>query len=126
MNLRIIGILVTLCLVIAVPATAQEKTVQAGTARFGDPSGTARKYQDLLSGVIKTVDANGMVLEKTKAGIDQTVKFQPKTKFVHDDKPGSRDDLKVGDQVYVEVREDKKKGDLYAKRVLTGIVVPLE
>jgi len=126
MNLRTIGIPVTLCLVLAVSATGQEKTVKAGTARFGDPSGTARKYQDLLSGVIKTVDANGMVLEKTKAGIDQTLKFQPKTKFFHDDKPSSREDLKVGDQVYVEVREDKKTGDLYAKRVLTGIVVPVE
>jgi hypothetical protein len=126
MKSRIIGIPVTLCLVMAVSATAQEKTVKAGTARFGDPSGTARKYQNLLSGVIKTVDANGMVLEKTKAGIDQTLKFQPKTKFLRDDKPSSREDLKVGDQVYVEVREDKKTGDLYAKRVLTGIVVPVE
>jgi len=126
MKLRIIGIPVSLCLVLAVSATGQEKPVQAGTARFGDPSGTARKYQNLLSGVIKTVDAKGMVLEKTKAGIDQTLKFQPKTKFLRDDKPGSREDLKVGDQVYVEVREDKKTGDLYAKRVLTGIVVPVE
>jgi hypothetical protein len=126
MKLRIIGIPVTLCLVLAVSATAQEKPVKAETARFGDPSGTARKYQNLLSGTIKTVDANGMVLEKTKAGIDQTLKFQPKTKFLRDDKPGSREDLKAGDQVYVEVREDKKTGDLYAKRVLTGIVVPVE
>jgi len=126
MVLRTMGIPITLCLAMAVSATAQEKVVKAGTARFGDSSGIARKYQDLLSGVIKKLDANSMVLEKTRAGIDQTLKFQPKTKFIHDDKPSSRDELKVGDQVYVEVHEDKKTGDLYAKRVITGIVAPVE
>ena len=126
MNLRTIWIPATLCLVLAVPMMAQDKPVKAGTARYGDPTGTARKYQNLLYGVIKTLDANGMVLEKTKVGIDQTFRFQPKTKFIHDDKPSSREDLKVGDQVYVDVREDKKTGDLYAKKVVTGIVVPVE
>ena len=126
MNLRTIWIPAALCLVLAVPMPAQEKTVKAGTGRYGDPTGTARKYQNLLYGVIKTLDANGMVLEKTKVGIDQTFRFQPKTKFIHDDKPSSREDLKVGDQVYVDVREDKKTGDLYAKKVVTGIVVPVE
>ena len=126
MNLRTIWIPATLCLVVTVPATAQNKPVKAGTARYGDPTSIARKYQDFLYGVIKTLDANGMVLEKTKVGIDQTFRFQPKTKFIHDDKPSSREDLKVGDQVYVDVREDKKTGDLYAKKVVTGIVVPVE
>ena len=126
MNLRTLCVSVCLCLVTAVHAMAQEKPVQAGTARYGDPTATARKYQNLLSGVIKTVDANGMVLEKTKAGIDQTFKFLPKTKFIHDNKPSSREDLKVGDQVLVDVREDKKSGDLYAKKVVTGIVVPVD
>jgi hypothetical protein len=105
---------------------AQDKPVKAGTARYGDPTGTARKYQNFLYGVIKTLDANGMVLEKTKAGIDQIFRFQPKTKFTHDNKPSSRGDLKVGDQVYVDVHEDKKTGDLYAKKVVSGIVVPAE
>jgi hypothetical protein len=111
---------------VAVPATAQNKPVKAGTARYGDPTGIARKYQNFLYGVIKTLDANGMVLEKTRVGIDQTLKFQPKTKFIHDNKPSSREALKVGDQVYVDVHEDKKTGDLYARKVVSGIVVPVE
>jgi hypothetical protein len=106
------------------PVKADE--APAGTARYGDPTSTARKYQNFLYGVIKTVDANGMMLEKTNAGIDQAFKFQPKTKFIHNDKPSSRQDLKVGDQVYVDVHKDKKTGDLYAKRVISGIVVPVE
>jgi len=126
MNLRALWILAILTLIMAVPAAAQEKPVKAGTARYGDSTATARKYQNLLYGVIKTIDANAMVLEKTKAGIDQTLKFEPKTKFIRDDKPSSREVLKVGDQVYVDVREDKKTGDLYAKKVVTGIVVPVE
>jgi hypothetical protein len=126
MNLRTKGIPATLCLIMAVSATAQNKPVKAGTARYGDPTGTARKYQNFLYGVVKTLDANGMVLEKTKVGIDQTLKFQPKTKFIHDNKPSSREDLKVGDQVYVDVHVDKKTGDLYAKQVVSGIVVAVE
>jgi hypothetical protein len=126
MKLRTIGILITLCMVMAGTATAQEGPIVAGTGRYGDASGTAPKYKNLLYGVIKTIDAHGMVLEKTKAGIDQTFKFQPKTKFIHDNKPSSREDLKVGEQVYVEARQDKKTGDLYAKQVISGIVVPLE
>ena len=126
MNLRTIGIPAALCLLIAAPAPAQEKAAKAETARFGDPTGIARKYQNFLYGVIKTIDADGMVLEKTKVGIDQTFKFQPRTKFLHDNKPSSREKLKVGEQVYVDVRKDKKTGDLYAKQVITGIVVPVE
>jgi hypothetical protein len=115
-----------LCLVIAAPAAAQEKPVEAGTARFGDPTATARKYQGFLFGVVKTIDDKEMVLEKTKAGIDQTFKFQAKTKFIRDEKPSSRDALKVGDQVYVDVREVKKTGDLLVKKVVSGVVVPLD
>jgi len=126
MKLRTIGIPITLFLVMGSSTAAQEKTAQPRTARYGDPTGTARKYQNLLSGVIKTVDTQQMVLEKTKAGIDQTFKFLPKTKFIRDNKASSRDDLKVGEEVYVEAHVDKKTGDMYAKRVVTGIVVPVE
>ena len=126
MKLRTIGILITFCLVMGGAAEAQEAPVIAGTARYGDASGTAPKYKNLLYGVIKTIDAHAMVLEKTKAGIDQTFKFQPKTKFIHDNKPSSREDLKVGEQVYVDVHKDKKTGDLYAREVISGIVVPVE
>jgi len=126
MKFRTICILITSCLVMTGATTAQEGPIIAGTGRYGDASGTAPKYKNLLYGVIKTIDAQGMVLEKTKAGIDQTFKFQPKTKFIHDNKPSSREDLKVGEQVYVDARKDKKTGDLYARQVLSGIVVPVE
>ncbi len=114
-----------LCMAIVVPALAQEPQTptQPDTARFGNPTGTARKYQNFLYGVLKTVNKDEMVLEKTKFGIDQTFKFERKTKFIHDGKPSSWENLKTGDKVWVDVHKDKKTGDLFAKRVVTGVDV---
>ncbi len=110
---------------VAGSAVAQQPQTptQPDTARFGNPTGIARKYQNFLYGVVKTVDQNEMVLEKTKFGIDQTFKFDRKTKFIHDGKPSARDKLKTGDKVWVDVHKEKKTGDLIAKKVVTGIDV---
>jgi hypothetical protein len=108
------------------PARAQHEPVKSDTGRFGNPTATARTYQTYLYGVIKSLEANQMVLEKTKFGVDQTVKLEGKTKFTHDNKPSSRDNLKVGDEVFVDFRKDKKTGELIAKKVVTGAeVVPI-
>ncbi len=107
----------------AVPALAQNKPVTAGTARYGIPTGTGRKYENFLSGVLKTVDENGMVLAKTKYGVDQTFVFSRKTKFLRDEKPSTWKELKVGEVIWVNARQDKKTGDLIAREVVTGIIV---
>ncbi len=109
------------CVVAAPAAAAQREPKKAQTARYGDPTSTARVFQDYLYGVIKKLDAKEMVLDKTVFGIDQTIKLEPKTKYIHDSKPSSFDRLKVGDQVYVETKKDKKTGDLLAKKVVTGV-----
>jgi hypothetical protein len=107
------------------PARGQQPP-QVDTGRFGNPTSTTRTYQTYLYGVIKTLDTHEMVLTKTKFGVDQTVRLEGKTKFIHDNKPSSRDLLKVGDQVFVDFRKDKKTGDLIAKKVVTGAeVVPV-
>jgi hypothetical protein len=105
-----------------VPAGAQKEPVKAGTARYGNPTSTARNYQDYLYGFIKKLDADGMVLTKTKFGVDQPFKFDRKTKFIRDGKPSSLNRLKVGDGVWVDVKTDKKSGDLIARKVLTGVM----
>ena len=105
----------------AVSSWAQREPIKADTARYGNPTSTARIYQDYLYGVIKKIDANEMVLEKTKFGIDQTFKFDRKVKFIHNGKPSSIDQLKAGDKVWVDVKTDKKTGELFAKKVITGI-----
>lgn len=103
----------------AAPAGAQEAPVKAGTARYGDPT-MGERYKGYLYGVIEKINPHEMVLSKTKYGIAQSFKFEPKTKFIQDGKPSSLDRLKVGDGVWVDVKTDKKSGDLIAKKVVTG------
>jgi len=94
------------------------------TARFGDPTKIARELQDLFYGVIKTLDKNEMVLEKTKYGVDQTIKLTSRTKYVHDGEASTFDRLKVGDQVWLQTKNEKKTGNMIAERVLSGVIAP--
>jgi hypothetical protein len=101
---------------------ASKTPAKPETARFGDPTGIARKYQSYLYGVVKKIDKDEIVLEKTKFGVDTTIKLFPKTKYVSDGKPSSLGELNVGDQVYVDVKTDKKTGDMSAKKVVSGVI----
>ncbi len=100
----------------------QRQATKTSTGRFGNPTSTARAFQDYIYGVVKKIDSkhNELTLEKTKFGVDQPIKLESKTKYVHDRKPSSLDRLKVGDQVYVDARRDKE-GALVAKKVVTGV-----
>ena len=126
MKPRIVLLTVVLS-VLAIPGMSlgqHHETPKPETARFGDPTSTARAYQDYLYGVIKNLDKNELVLDKTKFGIDQSVKLDAKTKYHRDGKPSSWDRLAVGDQVWVDVKTDRKSGEMTAKKVLTGVVAP--
>jgi len=92
-------------------------------ARFGDPSGTARMYEGNLYGVIKAINWNEIVLTKTAAGTDQSIKLLKKTKFVQDGKSSSLDKFKIGDQIYIDIDKNKKTGELSAKKVTGGVGV---
>ena len=91
--------------------------------------GTAgNKYQDFLYGVVKELNKDAMVLTKTQYGktqygTDPTFKFDKKTKFIHDGKDSSLGSLQLGDKVWVDAREDKKTGDLIARKVVSGVFV---
>jgi hypothetical protein len=97
---------------------------KAENARFGNPTATARQLQDLFYGVIKSVDKKEMVLEKTKFGTDQTIVLTEKTKVVNDGQPGKIENLKVGDQVWIRTKNDKKTGDMIAEVVMSGVIAP--
>jgi hypothetical protein len=96
--------------------------IKTDNARFGDPTSIARVYQDYLYGVIKKIDKDEMVLEKTKFGVDQTLVLNSKTKYIRDGKPAAQDLLKVGDKVWVDVKTKKKTGEIIAKKVVTGVM----
>lgn len=121
----IIPLFLTLMLVIPSGSPAQSTDPKKPeNARFGNPTTTARQLQDLFYGVVKSVDKKEMVLEKTKFGIDQTIVLTEKTKYVHDGEPGTVEHLKVGDQVWIRIKTDKKTGDMRAELVLSGVVAP--
>lgn len=116
--------MLVLCLMVVAPVVrAQHEPEKGDTGRFGNPTSTARVFQDYIYGVVKKIDAksNKLVLEKTKFGIDQAFKLEPKTKYIHDGKPATLAGLKIGDQVYVDARKDKKTGEMTAKKVITGV-----
>ncbi len=99
----------------------QNKPPKAGTARFGDPTSTAQHLQDYIYGVVKKVEKDKLVLDKTEFGDDQPFRLEPKTKYVYDGNPGKLQDLKTGDKVFVQIKRDKKTGDMIARRVVTGV-----
>lgn len=103
-------------------AQSTEPPSRPDTGRFGDPTGIARRYQNYLYGVIKKIGKDEIILEKTRFGVDTTIKLLPKTKYVHNEKRSKLEDLKVGDQVYVDVKTDKKTGDMSAKKIVSGML----
>jgi hypothetical protein len=122
---RILTLLLAVASVAVQPGWAQQDQPQkSGTARFGDSTSVARHLQDLFYGVVKSLDNNEMVLEKTKFGVDQTIKLNEKTKYVRDGKASKFDSLKVGEQVWLQIKTDKKTGEMTAMKVFTGVIAP--
>ncbi len=103
---------------------ADKQPIVSSTGRFGDPNNVARMYRDYMSGVVKELKPNEMILTKTQFGVDRTFKVMKKTKFTQDGKASSFNKLKVGDMVFVDVDTDKKTGDLIAKKVVSGADLP--
>ena len=81
------------------------------------------KYADYLYGIVKAVNKDEMVLTQTKSGADETYKFNKKTKFIRDGKSGSLDSVKLGEAVWVDADQDKKSGDLIARKVVTRVLL---
>jgi len=77
-------------------------------------------YKGFIYGIVKTVNKDAIVLTKTDAGMDQTFKFNKKTKFIHDGKSSSLESVKMGDKVWVDAAQEKKSGDSIAKKVVSG------
>jgi hypothetical protein len=73
-----------------------------------------------MFGVVKEIHKDALILDRTSYGDGQEVKLQSKTKFIHDNDPSTLAQLKVGDQVYVDVKKDKKSGVMTAHKVVSG------
>ena len=123
-------IMMTIVLAAACGATlvaapqSDKQPIVSKTGRFGDPTSIAIKYRDYLFGIVKEVNADEVILAKTKFGVDQPFKFTKKTKFFQDGKPSTWDKIKVGEGIYVDVDSDKKSGEQIAKKVVSGVDMP--
>lgn len=106
----------------ALPAPQGTRPVKPDNVRFGDPTSIGRNLQDDLYGVIKKIGKNEIILDKTKFGVDQSIRLEPKTKYVRDRKASSLDKLEIGDPVYVNVKTEKKTGVMTAKKVVSGVI----
>jgi len=125
MNARIVSFFLLLAFmpaVLAIPSQQNKKAPELDIARFGDPSSIARGLQGDIYGVVKQINDKEIVLDKTKFGVDTTIKLAPHTKYVRDRKSGSFDQLKIGDPVYVRVKTDKKSGVMTAKQITSGVI----
>ena len=109
---------------LAAAPQSDKQPIMSNPGRFGDASSIAIKYRDYLFGIVKEVNANEVVLAKTKFGVDQPFKFTKKTKFFLDGKPSSFDKIKLGDGIYIDVDTDKKTGEQIAKKVVAGVDMP--
>lgn len=100
---------------------AQTEPAKPGEPRFGNPTSTARAFQDYVYGVIKHIEKEGLIVDKTPFGDGQDFKLDRKTKFIRDGKPSTFEGLKVGDKVWILAKADKKTGERAAKKVVTGV-----
>ncbi|HEV2349399.1 MAG TPA: hypothetical protein VG028_06075 [Terriglobia bacterium] len=106
----------------ALVAQDQKDAAKPNEGRFGDPNSIGRGIQGDLYGVVKSVKQGEIVLDKTKFGVDQTIKLEPKTKYVRNGKSSSWAKLEVGDPIYVDIKTDKKTKVMIAKKVISGVV----
>jgi len=102
-------------------SSASPESTPMGVPHMGATAGD--NFQDFLLGVVKDVSKDELVLTKTQAGTDQYFKFTKKTKFVLDGKSSSLESVHTGDKVWVDVYEDKKTGELFARKVVAGVFV---
>ncbi len=109
------------CAAVAAGQQAGQKSPLAEHSRFGNPTSIARIYQSYIFGVVRKAGKNELVLDKTQFGNDQTFKLTKKTKFIRNDKPVKMETLKPGTMVWIDMRRDKKSGDMIAKKVVSGV-----
>jgi hypothetical protein len=104
------------------PSPQWTKPDKPDNVRFGDPTSIARGLQDDIYGVIKKISKNEIVLDKTKFGVDQSIRLDPRTKYVRDRKASSLDKMEIGDPIYVNVKTEKKTGVMTARKVTSGVI----
>jgi hypothetical protein len=99
----------------------QSPNAPTATGRLEDAISVAGKYQNYIYGVIRKIQKDELVLDKTRFGNDQVFRLEHNTKFVHNGKRSTLADLKVGDMVWIDAKIKKKTDEKIARKVITGV-----
>lgn len=103
-------------------AQVYQSTESPGAAgRLENAISVAGKYQNYIYGVVKKVDKDQIILDKTRFGNGQIFKLESKTRFIDNGKRSTKANLKVGDMVWVDAKIKKKTNEKIAKKVITGV-----
>jgi len=125
-----------LALIIVMVGNTAPSTAQHGGKGSGSPEpestpmgiqhispNAGSKYKEMVCGVVKDVSKDEVVLAKTQMGDDESFRLSKKTKFVLDGKESSLESVHTGDRVWVAFDEDKKTGEMFARKVINGVFV---
>ena len=104
--------------------TPPDRPAKPDNARFGDPTSKGQNLRGFIYGVVKKVGKDELILDKTPFGDDQSFKLEAKTRYLRDGKSSKLAEFKPGDQIFVDMKKDKKTGDMIAKKVVAGVDTP--
>ena len=103
-------------------AQVYQSTESPGAAgRLENAISVAGKYQNYIYGVVKKIEKDEIILDKTRFGNGQVFKLERKTRFIDNGKRSTKAKLKVGDMVWIDAKIKKKTKEKIAKRVVTGV-----
>lgn len=99
----------------------QSPNAPGATGRWENAISLAGKYQNYVYGVIKKINKNRLILNKTRFGNNQVFDLNHDTKFVHNGKRSTLAKLKIGDMVWIDAKLNNKKHVKIARKVITGV-----
>ena len=103
-------------------AQVYQSTDSPGAAgRLENAISVAGKYQNYIYGVVKKIEKDQIILDKTRFGNGQVFKVERKTRFIDNGKRSTEANIKVGDMVWIDAKIKKKTNEKIARKVITGV-----
>lgn len=103
-------------------AQVYQSTDSPGAAgRLENAISVAGKYQNYIYGVVKKIEKDQIILDKTRFGNGQVFKVERKTRFIDNGKRSAEANIKVGDMVWIDAKIKKKTDEKIARKVITGV-----
>lgn len=103
-------------------AQVYQSTDAPGVAgRLEDAISVAGKYQNYIYGVVKKIEKDQIIVDKTRFGNGQVFKLKHNTRFVDNGKRSTLSALKVGDMVWIDAKIKHKTDEKIAKKVIKGV-----